>query len=50
MARAGHGSQKDTLDLAIHSSCVKALHDGYGSQIVAKFKRENICQNQQLDT
>ena len=22
----------------------------YGSQIVAKFNRENICQNQQLDT
>ena len=28
-------------------NCVEG---GYGSQIVAKFKRENICQNQQLDT
>ena len=26
------------------------LDSAYGSQIVAKFKRQNICQNQQLDT
>ena len=28
----------------------KEVPPGYGNQIVAKFKRENICQNQQLDT